>query len=403
MEELLKTIKDIAGMHPSKTMEWNELISGIEIEVKAGYINVQTHPEYDHLRVYKYSMAAAIERHWNIFTLIARGLILDIEAREIVACTFPKFFNLGELDPNMSLVENVFEATEKIDGSMGIIVYFDNKWRAATLGSFDSEQARYANEYIKKNIDVSCLLKGDTYLVEIVYPENRIVISYDKEGLFLLSMFDDMGYEYPMPLIKAVAEKAGFFSPKVYNFDSLDKVVNDAKGLDFNHEGYVLRFKSGVRVKVKGDEYCRIHKLISYCTPLAIWELLLNKENTIQVKNDLPEELRKDFNSIVSILEFQLKDFMDEIEDIYEKTKHMDNKELGLKIRDHKQTGYFKNVKTKDAINFLFSRRKDTFFETFENIESFMRRMIFKVVKPSANKLEGYTPSSVVNRFQHPQ
>jgi RNA ligase len=42
-----------------------------------------------------------------------------------------------------------------------------------------------------------------------------------------------------------------------------------------DREGFVVRFASGLRIKLKGEQYCRIHKLISRCTPLALWDAMM--------------------------------------------------------------------------------------------------------------------------------
>ena len=59
------------------------------------------------------------------------------------------------------------------------------------------------------------------------------------------------------------------------------KVGDDGKlrALDVKVGDKVLFGKySGQAVKIKGEEYCRIHKLISKVTPLAIWDMLKNED-----------------------------------------------------------------------------------------------------------------------------
>ena len=75
-------------------------------------------------------------------TLAARGLILDHAARRIVATPFPKFFNAGERDG--TIPDLPFETTEKLDGSLIIIFHHRGRWRTATTGAFDSDQAVWA-------------------------------------------------------------------------------------------------------------------------------------------------------------------------------------------------------------------------------------------------------------------
>lgn len=80
-----------------------------------------------------------------------------------------------------------------------------------------------------------------------------------------------------------------------------------------DREGFVVRFSGGLRVKIKGAEYMRIHKMISNMSPISFWESM---ENGVVNKNylaELPEEFRKDFEPIVEELESQYRAILDDI------------------------------------------------------------------------------------------
>ncbi|MGL1080507.1 RNA ligase, partial [Vibrio parahaemolyticus] len=79
---------------------------------------------------------------WDPVTTAARGLILDLEDRRIVATPFPKFFNAGERGE--PIPDLPFIATEKLDGSLIIIFHHRGRWRTATKGAFASAQAQWA-------------------------------------------------------------------------------------------------------------------------------------------------------------------------------------------------------------------------------------------------------------------
>lgn len=405
MLELSKTIKKISKRHPGYLGEftplrlWNykKLHDGLVKEVEAGMVNVQTHPEFPNLKIYKYSQGAVIERHWNKITLMARGLILDTDEKKVLATPFLKFFNYSELVPISDLMEKDFRATEKMDGSMGICFFYAKKWRVATGGSFASEQAKWANKYLEKFIDDKILDVKTTYLLEIIYPENRIVVPYSEDALYLLSAYK-RGYELEHQELQTVAHDAGFGLPETYDFNELDKILHEASVIDHTREGFVVRFKSGVRVKIKGDEYCRIHKLISRVTPIAVWEMLLANDDMEDAKNDLPEEMERDYEKILSVLRGYLKETNDGIEYSYEMTKHLSDKELGLELSNKKSKLFDDEVFSKYR-SYVFARRKDTYFENFEEVDSKSRRSVFKIFRPKGNFLAGYTPSSAMNRF----
>ena len=118
-------------------------------------------------------------------TLLARGLVLRRDATgatEVVAMPWPKFFNLGE--DGLTLKELAarteggghVEVTSKMDGSLGLVFHVEGGWRVCTKGSFTSEQGRWATSWLSEHVDVSALAVGTTYLVEIIYSDNRIVI-----------------------------------------------------------------------------------------------------------------------------------------------------------------------------------------------------------------------------------
>jgi len=404
MLEVSKTIKKVSKRHPgylgdfSLLRWWNyhKLHDGLVREVEAGYVNVQTHPEFPNLKIYKYSQSAVIERRWNEITLIARGLILDTDAKRVLATPFLKFFNYNELVPISDIMEKDFLATEKMDGSLGILFYYKG-WRVATGGSFASEQAQWANKFLDKYIDTNYLNAQTTYLLEIVYPENRIVVPYSDDALYLLSAYNK-GLELSRSEIEVIAGLSGFGLPKTYDFNELDKILHEASVIDHTREGFVIRFKSGVRVKIKGDEYCRIHKLISRVTPIAVWEMLLAGDNMEDAKNDLPEEMERDYENIVSILTSMYNEVVDGVEYAYEQTKHLSNKELGLALADKKSKILEDEVIAKYR-DYIFARRKDGYSENLEKVGSMIRKSVFKQFRPKSNFLKGYTPSSAMNRF----
>jgi RNA ligase len=165
------------------TKELNQLIAD-------DYINVNKHPTAD-LYIYNYSQKAQYDRVWNETTLACRGLILDGNY-QVIARPFQKFFNLGEFE-NQVVPNDFFEVFEKMDGSLGILYWIENKPHIATRGSFVSEQSKVATEmlYTQYAEVIPLLDKSKTYLFEIIYPENRIVLDYGNERkLVLLAIVD---------------------------------------------------------------------------------------------------------------------------------------------------------------------------------------------------------------------
>lgn len=261
------------------------------------------------LVLYNYTDQCTYEKVWDEYTRQARGIIFEVETGECIARPFPKFFNLGE-QPETRL-ENLptsgYEIHEKLDGSLGILYYWDGKWNVATRGSFSSDQALYAQEKILPKYDLSCLATIVTYLVEIIYPENRIVLNYgSRESLVLLGAIDYSGREYPRDYMVTISLNTGMELSKPYSI-SLLAAVELGKALPGDLEGFVLHWpETGLRVKIKGEEYLRLHRIICGMSPLAFWEVMdSNGRVPLDYLQQIPEEFRPRWESIVQTLEEQ--------------------------------------------------------------------------------------------------
>lgn len=262
------------------------------------YINVQKHPTAD-LYIYNYSPKAQYDRLWNEWTLTCRGLIMN-GLYEIVARPFQKFFNLEESE-NLLLPDEPFEVYEKMDGSLGILYWADGKPAIATRGSFTSEQAIVATELLHtKYADaIKHLDPTKTYLFEIIYPENRIVIDYgDARKLVLLAIIDTkLGVEIPLSAVETLRTTSLPPDPIFANsFEIVKRYdgLNDLQQLkaleEDNREGFVVKFKSGYRLKVKFEEYVRIHKIITRVSSVNIWEYLKEGQELLPILERVPDE-----------------------------------------------------------------------------------------------------------------
>lgn len=247
-----------------------------------GYVRRQKHPGAE-LWIYNYTATAQYERIWNDITLQCRGLILNADY-EVVARPFLKFFNLGETE-NQLIPDEPFEVYEKMDGSLGILYFLEGKPYIATRGSFNSEQAQVANEILHTQYS-ACIPKLDTsktYLFEIIYPENRIVVDYAaKKDLVLLAIIDTKtGEDVPL-------EDIGF--PLVRRYDGIQDIQTLKSLEEDNKEGFVIKFQTGLRYKVKFDEYVRIHRIIAGVSTVSIWEYLCTGQSFDEILEQVPDE-----------------------------------------------------------------------------------------------------------------
>jgi RNA ligase len=281
-------------------------IPALEERVSQKLIAKQTHPSLD-LAIYNYTPRAQFEKAWDDHILQARGLIVNSTTGEIVARPLPKFFNHDE-------IENVpwhlpFEVTTKEDGSMFIVRGLPSGERVvATRGSFQSTQAFLGERLLSHLYPWLNYADQITYIFELIHPSNRIVVDYgDREDLILLAMIDTpTGREIPLRYAQR--------GMKVVRRHEFDGIQNGADLLNLeepNAEGFVVRFEDGTRVKVKFEEYKRLHRIVTGCSTKTIWEHLRDGRGLDELIDRVPDE----FNAFVRNTELDLRMTFTEIEE----------------------------------------------------------------------------------------
>jgi RNA ligase len=267
----------------SLTLQQSDLLTidpdAIRAEIEAGYISEQRHP-FAPLRILNYTARAQFDWRWNAQTMQCRGLIVD-DAWNVVSRPFPKFFSVEQL--NGVVPVEPFEAYEKLDGSLGVLYRDGEDVCIASRGSFTSEQAVRATEIYRKRYSHIPLNPNLTFLFEIIYPENRVVVDYGgMEDIILLAVINtETGAEFPL-------QDIGF--PMVKRYDGFSQFDELLANQDNSREGFVVRFQSGQRVKIKFDEYKRLHKLLTGVSPKAIWEVLKSGDDIGKVIERVPDE-----------------------------------------------------------------------------------------------------------------
>lgn len=253
------------------------------------------HPEYPY-SIYKYSQACTYSASWNEVTTASRGLILHDETGEIIARPFPKFFNYSEGKTPEELMVGDIHVTEKLDGSLGVSFINPNgELEITTAGGFQAEQAAHAtaiyNERYKGNWEPR---EGYTYLWEIIYPENRIVVDYgDEDDIYLLGAVEiATGRSLTVDDIPEWKwKKATTYD----GFEGMEKVVH-APDRE-NHEGYIITYKStNTKIKIKHDTYLKLHRYATGINSRRIWEMLSTGESFDHMVQTMPEE----FNDYVA-------------------------------------------------------------------------------------------------------
>ena len=278
-----------------------------------GLLYQQVHPTLP-LSIWNYSEKVQYDSLWDDITLSCRGLVTD-DKGNVVARPFRKFFNIEE---GKHTPTEQFQVFEKMDGSLGILFFYGNEWVFASRGSFTSDQALKFKEIFTKKYKTSYLYTPNTYLFEIIYPENRIVVDYGNiEDVVMLGEINtESGDEldlnhYTNSIFNVVKEYNG-----IKDYSSLKSLV------DNNAEGFVVRFSNGDRMKIKGEEYLRLHRIMTNLSTTSVWEILSTNGKIDEFIKDVPDEFFKKIQDFAFDLSLRYYNLMKEYTECFEIIKN---------------------------------------------------------------------------------
>lgn len=270
---------------------------------------------------------------------------------------FYRFFNYGEeqaekIDWESAIIQ------EKCDGSIGKFWYHNDQWNWSTNGTIDAKEADvmslFFNEednnihnffdlinytLVMMNIDYGMLFdalkdyKDYTHMFELCTIYNKVVVHHKEPKLYYLcSKNNSSGGERTFNSLSNI-----FPTPKTYSFSSLNEVIEMAKTLPYDKEGYVVKDKYNHRVKVKSGNYLVAHKLKGegdHPTPKNLLELIRTGE-TEEVLTYFPE-----WTESINILKEKYTKFLDrmisDMADFFDKGDSFETrKELALWVKDN--------------------------------------------------------------------
>jgi hypothetical protein len=195
----------------------------------------------------------------------ARGLILEDKTWKVICYPFNKFFNFGEeYADNIDWESAVVETKE--DGSLIKIYFYNDEWKIATNGTIDAEDAELQSGPYKNfrqlfdaaaekcHFDFSKLNRYFTYCCEICSEFNIIICPQSEMRLIHIGTRNNRTFQ-------EVETDIGIPHPQKYALSSLEDCIAMAKTFDFTKEGFVVKDKNYNRIKVKSEDYVRVHRL----------------------------------------------------------------------------------------------------------------------------------------------
>lgn len=204
-----------------------------------------------------------------------RALTLHAETKAVVAKSFNRFFNWGEVADQMKDFDfSDFGVQSKEDGSLVVIYNFEGKWMANTRGSFATDKMQGVDitwqQGFCKAMNVSSLqelsLPTDmAYICEFCSPWNKVVRRYEKPVMYILTAFrgtEELNAEMAPQLFRGWSHY--FVRPTYYSFKSIEEVqafLQEQAATDPTFEGVVIRDKNNQRWKIKSSTYLGLHKM----------------------------------------------------------------------------------------------------------------------------------------------
>jgi RNA ligase len=259
-----------------------------------GLVSRNKHFYYD-IYIWNYTPRVQYDRLWTPLLEKCRGLITD-KGGNIITRGFSKFFNYEEIE-NKGIIpydDEYIYIQEKMDGSLGIIFYYGGEWIICTRGSFESDQAKRGKELLDSMYDKGKFRKEYTYLCEIIYNENRIVVSYEEDMLMFLSIMDkdiELDWEESTGIFRESGIDDRYIVGCVKSKFTSD-TFGDIKGKNTeNKEGKVIRFyPSNFRLKIKYGDYIRLHRILTNISSRDIWEYMRDGRDIGELLDNVPDE-----------------------------------------------------------------------------------------------------------------
>lgn len=238
-----------------------------------------------------------------------RGLIVNAE-NDIVARPWAKFFNHNQPEAGDLDLSEPVEVTDKLDGSLGIVYReLGGGLAVATRGSFTSDQAVHATRLLRvkyAGVDAD-MVEAVTPLVEIIYPDNRIVVDYDGlDDLVLLGGVEVATGRYLGPQTTALVVDWKGPVARVFGYSTLGDALAAAPRP--NSEGLCVRFRDSRIVKVKQDDYVRLHRIVTGLSERTVWQHLMEVKPVSELLDGLPDELHAWVIDVATTLSGAVKD-----------------------------------------------------------------------------------------------
>jgi hypothetical protein len=269
------------------------------------HFHIQSDEEYPQLHTINYDQIRTKDNGKDPVIRQARGIIIDMSdpsEPRLVCYPFNRFYNYGEgkADP---IDQKTAKVVEKADGSL-IKLYFHPYKKQWVAGSRNRasilkgttlegcwEKALIWAQKTHPQFDFNRLDRDCTYMLELIGPDNQIVVQYLENQLVHLGTRS-------MKTLQEIEVDIGLPKPKLYDlndqeelFKVIQDMVKDFQGRE--REGVIVVDGNYNRVKIKSPSYLLLHNSTGPNIPLDLMcmrAVLLNDADELKTgRKDLTE------------------------------------------------------------------------------------------------------------------
>lgn len=219
------------------------------------------------------------------------AVITDIKDVEYNKKNFPNGASGFDIE---TTTHNYFAKGILVHNSLMIVYNYDGTWHVNTSGSFgkgicyDSGVSWEELFWETSGFNPNVLIAKNTYIFELWTKYNKIVRSYDKPHVTLLSIRSDLNHqEWKTDLVDEFAGSLKIKRPLKYPFTSRTEIIDfllHTSQSDPTFEGFVLCDSGFRRIKVKSDSYKQLH--------------VLKGNGQFLYRNIIPQLLRGNFSEL---------------------------------------------------------------------------------------------------------
>ena len=292
---------------------------------------------------------------WDLYDGLyreCRSVVIDIVRECLVLTPFRKFRNINESEETS--YENVrdrisrascVEVSDKLDGSMQSARFYQGEIVMAGSQSLDPDfswRLKDGLRMLKSLPGYEKMLRDNpdlTFIFEYISKQDRHVVQYDTEGLFLTgvrSVLDDREASY-----REVLDFASRYEiPATRLFDkTLDEVMGELDDRAASEaEGFVLNI-DGFKVKIKYNDYVFMHKTLGSMTSMNLIIDSISEGRFDDVFSKIPAPYKGGVATKAEAVRRYKEEMEKKIDEAYSRAPKGDRKEFMIWVSENVDRG----------------------------------------------------------------